>query len=162
MKGIWPPSPARLLSSVILILGLMIISLPSPRQGLALSESPSHQDQKPAPQHYRDRVIGNSSRPLAGSNPSWPAMVIRRSSWPSWWKASAVGPWADPAGSRRPGRHPGQAEHCLGVDLGLHRRGAGQQPGISPRPLGGRPLLRKISVNERHLARMEDYFSRAG
>ena len=57
MKGIWPTSPARFLGSVVLILGLTIMSLPSPRPGLALSDPHSYQDQEQAPEPYRDRVI---------------------------------------------------------------------------------------------------------
>ena len=163
MKGIWPPSPARFLGSVIMILGLTIMSQAFPRQGLALSESHSYQDQGQAPQHYRDRVVRDLKQAVDKVQP-----LLARYGYPAVFLAILV----EGVGLVAPGQTlliaaafaaaQGRLNIVWVLLWAFTAAVAGTSLGYLIGSWGGRPLLRKIRVNERHLARMEDYFSRGG
>ena len=163
MKGIWPPSPARLIGSVILILGLTIMSLPSPRPGLALSDPHSYQDQEQAPEPYRDRVIRDLKQAVDQVEP-----LLARYGYPAVFLAILV----EGVGLLAPGQTlliaaalaatQGRLNIAWVLTWAFTAAVLGNSLGYLLGRWGGRPLLRKISVNERHLARMEDYFTRQG
>ncbi len=161
MKGIWPPSPARLLGSVILVLGLVIIGLPSPRQGCALSEF--HQDQDQPPEHYRDRVVQDLKQAVGHVQP-----LLARYGYPAVFLTILV----EGVGLVAPGQTLLIAAALAATQGSLNIAWVliwaftaavlGNSLGYLLGRWGGRPLLLKIRVNERHLARMEDYFTRQG
>ena len=163
MKGIWPPSPARLLGTVILILGLMIIGLPSPGQGLALSEFHRHQDQEQTPEPYRDRVVQDLKQAVDHVEP-----LLGRYGYPAVFLAVLV----EGVGLVAPGQTlliaaalaatQGRLNIVWVLIWAFTAAVLGNSLGYLLGRWGGRPLLRKIGVNERHLARTGGLFYPAG
>jgi membrane protein DedA with SNARE-associated domain len=163
MKGIRPSHPAYLLGTVILILVLTILSLVPAPQCLALLPANGNQDQGQAPEHYRDRVVRDLKHAIARVQP-----LLERYGYPAVFLAIMV----EGMGLLAPGQTllmaaafaaaQGRLDIVWVLFWAFTAAVAGNSLGYLIGRWGGRPLLRKIKVNEQHLARMEEYFSRGG
>ena len=157
--------PALFRGSVILILTLTALNFAFACPSLAgvWAEAPASPDQQPAAGHYRDRVARELKHAIARVEP-----LLERYGYAALFLVIMV----EGMGILAPGQTLLMAAALAAAQGRLNifwvlfwaftAAAVGNSLGYLMGRRGGRTLLSKIKVNERHLARMEACFSRGG
>ena len=163
MKASRRRQPVSIAGMVILILSLTIPSLAPAGPSPALSEAQSIEDQGQATGNYQDRMVRDFEQAVA-----WAQPLLERYGH----LAVFLAILAEGFGILAPGQTLLMAASLAAAQgrmnivwvflLAFTAAVLGNSLGYLLGRWGGGPLLRKIGVNERHLARMEGYFSRWG
>jgi membrane protein DedA with SNARE-associated domain len=163
MLAFRPRRPARLLGTVALVLSLTILNFAlacPPPAGFA---APDNQDQQQASGHYRGRVLQDLKHAVARVQP-----LLLRYGYPALFLAIMV----EGVGLLAPGQTllmaaafaaaQGRLSIVWVLLCAFTAAAVGNSLGYLIGRRGGRPLLRRLKVNEQHLAKMEAHFSRGG